>query len=148
MRSHSVSPPILSIGMRAVGEAVAIRPQITAWQVRQEYRARRNRDRYFPGVTFEDPAWDMLLDLYASHLEGRQVSVSSLAIAASVPKTTAYRWIDKMTDDGLFVWTPDPLDGRRFFISLSEAAAQNMQRYFSALPPLNPQDSDTPKEDR
>src|ERR1700748_1568816 len=39
---------------------------------------RRRRNGVFPNVEFGEPAWDMLLDLYLQHVEGRRVCVSSL----------------------------------------------------------------------
>ena len=101
--------------------------------VRRMLRQRRMREQYFPADLFADPAWDMLLDLYAARLERQPVSVSSLCIAAAVPATTALRWIKTMTDAGLFLREADPLDGRRIFIALSEGAAEAMARYFEAL---------------
>lgn len=104
-----------------------------AKQVRRLLRQRRMREQYFPADLFADPAWDMLLDLYAARLERQPVSVSSLCIAAAVPATTALRWIKTMTDAGLFLREADPQDGRRIFIALAEGAAEAMARYFDAL---------------
>ncbi|NJS14197.1 MAG: MATE family efflux transporter [Sphingopyxis sp.] len=101
--------------------------------VRRVLRQRRAREQFFPADMFADPAWDMLLDLYAAQLEGQPVAVSSLCIAAAVPATTALRWIKTMTDTGLFERQADPRDGRRIFIGLSAQAAQAMERYFAAL---------------
>ena len=101
--------------------------------VRRLLRQRRIREQYFPADLFADPAWDMLLDLYASRLERQPVSVSSLCIAAAVPATTALRWIKTMTDSGLFLREADPDDGRRIFIALSDGAFDAMARYFEAL---------------
>lgn len=100
--------------------------------VRSVIRARRLRDQHFPAELFADPAWDMLLDLYAARLEGRRVSVSSLCIAAAVPPTTALRWIGTMHDAGLFGREPDPTDKRRAHITLTERAAAAMRGYFAA----------------
>ncbi|MGV1681825.1 MarR family transcriptional regulator [Sphingopyxis sp. NJF-3] len=101
--------------------------------VRRMLRQRRMREQYFPADLFADPAWDMLLDLYAARLERQPVSVSSLCIAAAVPATTALRWIKTMTDAGLFLREADPDDGRRIFIALAEGAFDAMARYFEAL---------------
>lgn len=101
--------------------------------VRRLLRQRRMREQFFPADLFADPAWDMLLDLYAARLEGRSVAVSSLCIAAAVPATTALRWIKTMTDTGLFERHADPRDGRRIFIGLSDKSTQAMERYFAAL---------------
>ncbi|MCA0209610.1 MAG: MarR family winged helix-turn-helix transcriptional regulator [Proteobacteria bacterium] len=104
-----------------------------AKQVRRMLRQRRMREQYFPADLFADPAWDMLLDLYAARLERQPVSVSSLCIAAAVPATTALRWIKTMTDAGLFLREADPHDGRRIFIALAEGACDALARYFEAL---------------
>ncbi len=104
-----------------------------AKQIRRMLRQRRMREQYFPADLFADPAWDMLLDLYAARLERQPVSVSSLCIAAAVPATTALRWIKTMTDAGLFVREADPHDGRRIFIALAEGACDALARYFEAL---------------
>src|SRR3546814_18642864 len=82
-------------------------------------RFRRLRDRYFAGDLFADPAWDMLLDLYAARSQNsHQVSVSSLCIAYSVPATTALRWIKEMEEMKLISRRADPWVGRRIFIEL------------------------------
>lgn len=100
--------------------------------IRATIRARRLRDQHFTPELFADPAWDMLLDLYAARLEGRRVSVSSLCIAASVPPTTALRWIGTMHDAQLFGREPDPTDKRRAHITLTDRAAAAMRGYFGA----------------
>lgn len=101
--------------------------------IRQMIRRRRVREQFFPADLFADPAWDMLLDLYAAKLEGHPVSVSSLCIAAAVPATTALRWIKMMTDAGVFERRADPRDGRRVFIGMSTQTDEAMARYFEAL---------------
>ena len=103
----------------------------SAEDVRDVLRLRRMRNRFFDPTLFADPAWDMLLDLMAAQLEGEEVSVSSLSIAASVPSTTALRWIRTMTDLGLFERRADPTDGRRIYINLTEAAATALAGYFA-----------------
>lgn len=105
-------------------------PAGRAKMARAELRRRRQRDRFFTADTFAEPAWDMLLDLYAAHYEGHPVSVSSLCIAAAVPATTALRWIKTLEDAGWFERSCDPLDGRRIFIALSESSRVAMDKYF------------------
>jgi hypothetical protein len=106
---------------------------VTSRDVREVIRARRLRDQFFERGLFEDPAWDMLLDLFAAELEQTQVSVSSLCIAAAVAPTTALRWIAKMTDAGVFVRHADPFDKRRAFMALSPKAHDGMRDYFLAV---------------
>jgi hypothetical protein len=107
--------------------------EVTAATVRGAIRARRMRDQYFPRDLFADPAWDMLLDLFAARLEGLTVSVSSLCIAAAVPPTTALRWITAMTDAGLLMRREDPSDRRRAFVALTAQAVAGMERYGQAV---------------
>lgn len=106
---------------------------ITAREIRDAIRARRLRDDYFGAGLFEDPAWDMLLDLFAAELERAQVSVSSLCIAAAVAPTTALRWIARMTDAGLLERQPDPFDRRRAFMGLSRRASAAMRTYITTV---------------
>lgn len=106
---------------------------VVAADVRKVIRARRLRDQFFAPGLLEDPAWDMLLDLFAAELERAQVSVSSLCIAAAVAPTTALRWIGRMTEEGLFERTPDPFDKRRAFMVLSDSARTAMRGYWAAL---------------
>ncbi|MET0375344.1 MAG: MarR family winged helix-turn-helix transcriptional regulator [Rhizorhabdus sp.] len=104
----------------------------SAADVRRTIRARRLRDQFFGTALFEDPGWDMLLDLYAADLERGRVSVSSLCIAAAVAPTTALRWIARMTDTGLFERRPDMHDRRRAFMVLSDRASEAMRGYILA----------------
>ena len=106
--------------------------------VRGILRVRRLREQYFDRALFADPAWDMLLDLFAARLEGRRVAVSSLCIAAAVPPTTALRWIATMTAEGLLLREPDPEDGRRVFIALADRAAAAMAAYLAATAGAGP----------
>ena len=99
---------------------------IDAALVRRLIMARRDRARFFPDTLFADPAWDMLLDLAAARLEGKQVPVSSLCIAAAVPTTTALRWVRSLADAGLIERQSDPFDARRSHVSLSDPAAAAM----------------------
>ncbi|MES2290005.1 MAG: winged helix DNA-binding protein [Pseudomonadota bacterium] len=97
--------------------------EVEARDIRNIIRWRRRRDASFVGDLFADPAWDMMLDLAAARLEGREVAVSSLCIAAAVPPTTALRWIKTLTDSGMFERVADPHDRRRVHIQLSDQVA-------------------------
>jgi hypothetical protein len=113
-------------------DRIAARPP-SAQRVRHLIAMRRLRDRYFPSDLFADPAWDILLDLTASRLEKKPVSVSSLCIAAAVPPTTALRWVRMMTDQGLLERRADPADARRMFVDLSDAAYANVCGWFALV---------------
>jgi SepF-like predicted cell division protein (DUF552 family) len=106
--------------------------KVSVGEIRGMIRQRRLRDRFLPSDLFGEAAWDMLLDLMAARIEGAQVAVSSLCIAAAVPPTTALRAIRGMTERGLFVRVADDHDKRRIFIELSDATADAMRSYLSA----------------
>ncbi len=89
-------------------------------------KARRNRQKYFEGDLFSDPSWDILLELTAAHIENRQESVTSVAIAASVPASTAIRKIRELADRGLVRRWTDPADARRIFVALTDDATRRM----------------------
>ncbi len=118
------------LGYRGPDEPVS---DIASAEIRAVIRARRLRGQYFEAELFADPAWDMLLDLFAASLERRRVSVSSLCIAAAVPPTTALRWIGTMHEAGLFGREADPGDRRRAYIVLSEKALAGMRAYVGAV---------------
>ncbi len=108
-------------------------PEVSVETVRKIIRARRLRARFFPEHLFADPAWDMLLDLLQAELSHLRVPVSSLCIAASVPATTALRWLKTMVTEGLFVRRADPHDGRRVFVELAPDTRAAVRRYFAEL---------------
>lgn len=104
-----------------------------AARARALINARRLRARHMPADLFAEPAWDMLLDLYAAHYEGRRVAVKSLCIAAHVPATTALRSIETMAKHGCLIRRRDTSDARRIFIALSDDTRTQLDRYFDAL---------------
>jgi DNA-binding MarR family transcriptional regulator len=106
--------------------------EIPLAEIRKLIRSRRLRDQFFGAGLFEDPAWDMLLDLYAAKLENSEVSVSSLCIASAVAPTTALRWIGRLTDAGFLDRRADPFDRRRAYLELSDHAADAVRRYVAA----------------
>lgn len=107
--------------------------RVDAAFVRGLIRSRRLRDRFFPADMFADPAWDILLDLTAAFLESRSTSVSNLCLAASVPPTTALRWIKSMSDAGLLHRRADDLDGRRILVDLAPLTAETMLRCLAQI---------------
>ncbi len=84
-------------------------------------RQRRRREAMLGAHHFADPVWDMMLDLFIARVRGEETAVSSLVIAASVPQSTALRRIRDLVRTGDFIARADPHDGRRTFITLSDA---------------------------
>ena len=102
----------------------------SAADVRRAIKARRDRTKFLPGHLFADPAWDMLLELYAAELDQIRFATSSLCDASAVPATTALRWISTLENEGLIERHSDPLDARRVFIRLSSKGVRGMKAYF------------------
>lgn len=76
------------------------------------------------------PAWDMLLDLYIAHHEGRAVSIWSLCVASNIPTSTAHRKIGEMVDAGILVRGSV---GGRVMMSLSAPYHAKMDALFDDL---------------
>lgn len=108
-------------------------PEATVKTVRQILEARRQRGNYFRHDLFGEPAWDMLLELFAAELEQHRVSVSSVCVGSVVPTTTAFRWLKKLEQSGFLVRESDPCDARRQWVQLTPRASAAMQRYLAAF---------------
>lgn len=102
-----------------------------SWFAREEYEERRRRNGYFDEGLFGEPTWDILLDLFSSQVIGRRISVSSACIASCVPQSTALRWLQVMIDRGLIERVPDPVDGRRAWLHLSEKTYLTIANYLA-----------------
>lgn len=101
--------------------------------IRTILKLRANRRNVFGADLFGEASWDMLLELYDAEFTGRKVSVSSLCFASGVPQTTALRWIKVLEREGQIKRTPDPRDGRRYFMELTDDARGALHRTFGAL---------------
>jgi DNA-binding MarR family transcriptional regulator len=80
---------------------------------------------------FGEAAWDMLLALYVTEMSGARHTVSGLVDLSGVPPTTALRWLDFLEQEQLVARRPNPLDGRVFFIEITEKAREALDAYFS-----------------
>lgn len=94
-------------------------------------KARARRGLYFKTSLFSDPAWDILLELFAVESEGRRLCISGVGSSADIPLTTALRWLNALQAEGLVTREDDPLDRRRSYLRLTEAGLRAMQQYFS-----------------
>ena len=103
-------------------------------RLRRILKARRARAQFFDRDLFADPAWDILLELYASELGQRRMSVSDVCIASDVPATTALRWIRALELRGLLRRQEDHNDRRRAFVHLSDAGSAAVKDYFRNAP--------------
>lgn len=101
--------------------------------VRAILRARRRRDSLFGEDLFGEPCWDLLLELYAAQLAQQKVSISSACLASAVAPTTALRWIGKLERDGWVCREADPLDGRRYWLRLTQQGVSAMHNFLANM---------------
>ncbi len=132
--SHVITTPIMGHAAQAARQERIAKAQ----HARRIIAERRRRERTLGSELFADPAWDMLLDLYAAYHERRNVSVSSLCIASAVPATTALRWIKTMTEKGLLSRSADAHDGRRIYLHITDHVLEAMDEFLGRAEDLPP----------
>lgn len=59
--------------------------ELAAWL----FMARRLREEVLGAHLFSDPAWDILLDVYAADARGEKIQISSLSPMSNVPSSAA-----------------------------------------------------------
>jgi len=96
-------------------------PELLSNAAGEIYRMRRARDRYLPKELTGEPAWDILLALYAE--EPAKLPVSSLCFGSGAPQTTALRWIAVLEKAGL---PCGPVNNVAQAIAHPQVAARNM----------------------
>lgn len=104
-----------------------------AQSVRAVLRQRKRRSNFFAAKLFSDPAWDMLLTLYAAHLGQTRLSIGSLCRTGGVAGTTGLRWIALFEKEGLAARRNDPLDGRRVYIEITTKGLAAMNGCFEGV---------------
>ncbi|MHA6717877.1 hypothetical protein ACX40Y_00360 [Sphingomonas sp. RS6] len=114
-------------------EELATRSDMELARLARRYlRARRRREVLFCRELFADPAWDMLIDLFAAEVEGQRVSVTSVCAASAVPPTTALRWLSRLEEEQLVFRMSDPNDQRRTFVYLNPSAFSKIRNWLDA----------------
>ncbi len=94
---------------------------------RQLLKLRRDRQRIFSADIFGEPAWDMLLDMFVQHADGKRISVKSLCIGSGVPNTTALRWISVLVAEGFLMREPSYIDRRITYIYLTRKGYESIR---------------------
>jgi hypothetical protein len=105
-------------------------PVVSARLVEMMCAVRKDRLEQFPGPLGSDSCWDILLTLYAAHLNQHRLTITKVKEQTAVPSTTALRLIAALGSAGLVTRTKDRLDGRRIFVELSPAGVAALNRYF------------------
>jgi DNA-binding MarR family transcriptional regulator len=97
------------------------------------YLQRRHRLKIFSQGMFGEPAWDMLLSLYSLSDTVAAMSVGRLCSYSGAPPTTALRWLDYLTGQGLMKRSEAHNDKRKAMISITPKAEADLDRYFRHL---------------
>ena len=100
---------------------------------RSVYAGRRLRDKLLGKTLFGEPAWDMLLALYANTLQQKRITTTSLCHASAVPTTTALRWVGQLDAAGLIRREPSQADGRVHHQVLTARGIRVMTAYFTRM---------------
>ncbi|WP_066719812.1 transcriptional regulator [Sphingomonas pituitosa] len=82
---------------------------------------------------FADPAFNILLTLYVSRADGKDVSTSAACTASGVPTTTALRWINALARRGMIHKRSLATDRRFTYLELSEKTGTALDRYFDLI---------------
>lgn len=82
------------------------------------------------GADISEPAWDMLIELYSRESTGDFTTGSLLKDAASVPTSTARRWLKHLAREGFIRIRPHPAEPEIEFVELTDRARVALERVF------------------
>ena len=105
-----------------------IPPRLMQAQLQCVMEMRRRRSAVFGEGLFSDPAWDILLELFAAELDGRGLGLPDLAHIA--PRSTLARWLTALEERGL-VLCGGPLQPDEMRIALSRTCSATMAQLLS-----------------
>lgn len=98
-----------------------------AWK---EFERRGRRMQLLPKEMFGEPAWEMLLILYAEQQRTR-LTIARLSDKLDLPPSTALRWLNYLEDRRLVVREPHPTDLRSAILKLTSNAIDALDLYLS-----------------
>lgn len=105
-----------------------LRPlSLTEDHIRSVLLIRRARSEVLGEHLFSDPAWDILLELYAAKLGNRTMSLADIARATETPQSTTKRWVAALEDRGL-VQSRIDLASKMIWLSITEGCADKLGR--------------------
>lgn len=82
---------------------------------------------------FTPGEWQVLLELFVAVEEGRLTAVSDMGLIDGIPRSTALGIVAEMTRQGFLRRTPDPADGRRFYLSIEEGLHRRINALLLSL---------------
>lgn len=80
-----------------------------------------------------DPKFEMLLEMFVNHHEGRKLCIGDLCLSANVPQTTGLRHMEKLEAHGFLKRFADPLDGRRWWVEPTPRALDGISAVLNDL---------------
>jgi DNA-binding MarR family transcriptional regulator len=98
-----------------------------AWH---EFERRGRRMQIFSKDLFGEPAWEILLVLYAE-LDRTRLTFARLTDKLDLPATTVGRWLGVLESKDLVVREPHPTDQRSAFLKLTPDAINMLDMYLS-----------------
>lgn len=136
-RRHSPpSPPLRRSAPPITGESPEVTqladPHHREKQILEIIQARAARIPFLNADIFHDPAWDMLLALFAAKLGHRSITAGSLGLIARIPPSTAFRYVKTLEQAGLVLAGPDEYD-EQASVQLSRKGVGAMESYFDYL---------------
>lgn len=131
----SAAPRLIYSAGRLVGcaepvEALDARLADTA---RRMVAVRDEMAHYFPKAVFHDEVWDVMLELFIAHCDGRETSVKQAVLSTGLPSTSALRILERLEKAALIDRLPDDLDHRRVNVRLSPRGMQGITLVLAKL---------------
>ncbi len=99
-------------------------------QARLILESRKRRFDHFGRGVFGEPAWEMLLVLYATSAGERQ-TIARLSELSGASRTTSVRWFEYLEREGLVSRQPHPTDKRTDFVQLTEKGTRKLEAYLT-----------------
>ena len=96
-------------------------------------RTRLMGNKLMGARVMSDPKFEMLLELFIAHHEGRPRTVGDLCVSADAPQTTSLRHIERLEQDGFLRRHPDTRDRRRSLVEPTDRAIDGMSAYLNEL---------------
>ena len=95
-------------------------------------QARRIRDNLLGSSLFSETAWDILLNLYRSHLRHLDLTRDDLGELLGLSTATVGRWIETLKLENLVRQKPHPEQPGQMSVELSTQGANAMRRWSAA----------------
>lgn len=109
-------------------------PGLSTWLMARELlHHRRQRTRFFAASMFGEPAWEMLLTLFANTPGEDGMTVNKLIAAAGVPATSGKRWLDYLEQEQLLTRRDHASDQRMTVVTLTPKAKGLLTNYLESL---------------